>query len=86
MCSKQHDKVLRDIREICHQAGLDFAKANFGFWAEASKSKRGKPQPLYLLTKDGLMLLGIAYRWRISDLGRRTGMSQQHHHRPRHST
>lgn len=58
---KQHSKVLRDIRRISEEAGSDFAKANFGFCTEASKTQRGKPQPFYRITKDGFMLLAMGF-------------------------
>ena len=58
---KQHAKVLRDIRRVSEDAGGDFAKANFGFCTEASKTQRGKPQPFYQITKDGFMLLAMGF-------------------------
>ncbi|MCG9060124.1 Rha family transcriptional regulator [Laribacter hongkongensis] len=59
--TKQHAKVLRDIRRIISETGEEFAKANFGFCIENSSLQNGKPQPLYRITKDGFMLLVMGF-------------------------
>ena len=51
--SKNHSKVLRDIRELgCSE---EFSRANFGL--AKYKDKQGKTRDCYEITKDGFTLL-----------------------------
>ena len=51
--SKNHSKVLRDIRELgCSE---EFNRANFGL--VNTKDKKGEYRPSYEITKDGFTLL-----------------------------
>lgn len=55
--SKDHDKVLRDIKNL--DCSEEFSTANFG---ESNYGIRGKTYTEYLLTKDGFTFLVMGYR------------------------
>nr|DAG80868.1 MAG TPA: regulatory protein [Caudoviricetes sp.] len=54
---KEHNKVLRDIREL--ECSDDFRLSNFGqsFYINA----QGKKMPMYYMTRDGFTLLAMGY-------------------------
>lgn len=54
---KQHDNVLRDIREL--DCSKEFFALNF---EESNYKSRGKKFPEYLMTKDGFTFLAMGYR------------------------
>lgn len=56
---KPHDKVLRDIRNLCDNCPETFSAANFG-GAEYT-DEQGKPRPMYTVFFDGFMLLVMGY-------------------------
>ncbi|WP_369913906.1 Rha family transcriptional regulator [Xanthomonas sp. NCPPB 3005] len=58
---KQHAHVLRSIRKAIEGAPDDSAKSNFGLCFEINDLQNGKPQPYYLLTKDGFMAVALAF-------------------------
>ncbi|NCC41887.1 MAG: hypothetical protein EOM21_21255 [Gammaproteobacteria bacterium] len=59
---KDHDKVLRDIRNLeCSQA---FRDANFG--GSSYISKQGKALPMFLLTRAGFSILAMGFTGRAA--------------------
>jgi Rha family phage regulatory protein len=56
---KNHAHVTRDIRKIISQVSEDFSQSNFGLanYIDA----QGKQRPMYLLTKDGFLILAMGY-------------------------
>lgn len=58
MFEKDHNKVLRDIRELdCSES---FRLSNFG--QSTYKNEQGKKQPCYNMTRDGFVFLVMGYR------------------------
>lgn len=55
---KEHNKVLRDIREL--DCSEEFRQSNFGqsYYLNA----QGKKQPYYNMTRDGFVFLAMGYR------------------------
>lgn len=60
---KEHKHVLRDIRETMDKCSEDFAESNFGLSSYSKDIGDGisREYPMYLLSKDGLMMLAMAY-------------------------
>lgn len=56
---KRHDHVIRDIREVMAKCTESFTAPNFGV-SEYTDST-GRKLPLYLLSKDGLMMVTMGY-------------------------
>ena len=56
---KEHRHVLRDIRETMAKCSESFSAPNFGL-AEY-RDEQGKPRPMYLLSKNGLMMVTMGY-------------------------
>ena len=56
---KPHDKVMRDIRNLCGNCPESFSAANFG-GAEYS-DEQGKPRPMFTVFFDGFILLVMGY-------------------------
>ena len=56
---KEHKNVLADIRNTISKCSESFSGLNFQL-AEY-KDDQGKPRPMYLLTKDGLMMVTMGY-------------------------
>ena len=56
---KRHDHVIRDIREVMSKCTKSFTAPNFGV-SEYTDST-GRTLPLYLLSKDGLMMVTMGY-------------------------
>lgn len=56
---KRHDHVIRDIREVMAKCTKSFTAPNFGV-SEYTDST-GRKLPLYLLSKDGLMMVTMGY-------------------------
>lgn len=56
---KQHAHVMRDIRETIDKCSESFNASNFGL--VEYKDAKGEKRPMYLLSKDGLMMLTMAY-------------------------
>ena len=56
---KQHAHVMRDIRETSSKCSESFNASNFGC-VEYIDAK-GEKRPMYLLTKDGMMMLTMGY-------------------------
>lgn len=56
---KEHKNVLADIRNTVSKCSESFSGLNFQL-AEY-KDDQGKPRPMYLLTKDGLMMVTMGY-------------------------
>ena len=56
---KRHDHVIRDIRETSAKCSESFNAPNFGLvdYMDA----KGETRPMYLLSKDGLMMVAMAY-------------------------
>lgn len=54
---KEHDKVLRDIRNL--SVSKSFIAANFG--ANEYIDSIGRSLPMYHLTRDGFMILAMGY-------------------------
>lgn len=55
---KEHNKVLRDIREL--DCSEEFRLFNFG--QSFYKNEQGKKQPCYYMTRDGFVFLAMGYR------------------------
>ena len=56
---KDHRNVLRDIRETIAKCSESFSALNFEL-AEY-RDEQDKPRPMYILSKDGLMMVAMAY-------------------------
>lgn len=56
---KRHDNVLRDIRETIAKCSESFTALNFEFSEYADST--GRKLPMYLLSKDGLMMVTMGY-------------------------
>lgn len=56
---KEHKNIMRDIRETIAKCSKSFSALNFEL-AEYM-DEQGKPRPMYLLTKDGLMMVTMGY-------------------------
>jgi Rha family phage regulatory protein len=56
---KQHKHVVRDIRRIIQDVSKEFAEPNFGPCNYIGEN--GKQLPMYLLTKDGFLILAMGY-------------------------
>ena len=54
---KEHDKVLRDIREL--DCSKEFSLANFG--ESTYTNERGRTYPKYIITQDGFSFLVMGY-------------------------
>jgi Rha family phage regulatory protein len=54
---KDHDKVLRDIREL--DCSTEFSAANFG--ESTYTNERGRTYPKYIITQDGFTFLVMGY-------------------------
>lgn len=55
---KDHNKVLRDIREL--DCSKEFRLSNFG--QSSYTNAQGKKQPCYCMTRDGFVFLAMGYR------------------------
>ena len=53
MVGKEHNKLLRDIREYCNQLSQSKIGQSDFFTESTYKSDRGKEYPCYLVTKKG---------------------------------
>ena len=60
---KEHFHVMRDIRETIAKCSKDFAESNFGLNSYSALLGDGltKECPMYLLTKDGFMMVAMGY-------------------------
>lgn len=58
---KQHKNVLRSVAQAVQDAPDRSAKLNFELCHEISDLQNGKPQPYYLMTKDGFMAVALAF-------------------------
>lgn len=56
---KEHKNVMRDIREIMDKCSESFNALNFEL--VTYKDAKGEERPMYLLTKDGLMMVTMGY-------------------------
>lgn len=56
---KEHKNVLRDIRETLDKCSESFSELNFE--RAEYRDEQDKPRPLYLLSKDGLMMVTMGY-------------------------
>lgn len=56
---KRHDHVIRDIRETMTKCSESFATPNFG--VSEYTDITGRRLPMYILTKDGFMMLAMGY-------------------------
>lgn len=56
---KEHRNVMRDIRETIAKCSESFSALNFEL-AEY-RDEQDKPRPMYILSKDGLMMVAMAY-------------------------
>lgn len=56
---KQHLHVMRDIREILSKCSQQFGESNFGL--SSFQSRQNKEMPMYLLSRDGFMLVVMGY-------------------------
>ena len=56
---KEHKNIMRDIRETIAKCSKSFSALNFEL-AEYM-DEQDKPRPMYLLTKDGLMMVTMGY-------------------------
>ena len=56
---KEHKNVMRDIREIMDKCSETFNALNFEL--VTYKDAKGEERPMYLLTKDGLMMVTMGY-------------------------
>lgn len=57
--TKDHSKVLRDIRALADQTGESFAQSNFGLSEYLDPT--GRKLPAYRLTRDGFALLAMGF-------------------------
>ena len=56
---KQHQHVMRDIRETIVKCSESFTASNFGLSEYVDPT--GRAVPMYLLTRDGFMMLAMSY-------------------------
>lgn len=56
---KLHAHVMRDIRSVLEKCSEEFGRSNFGL--SSYISEQNKSQSMYLLSKDGLMILTMGY-------------------------
>ena len=56
---KQHQHVMRDIRETMSKCSELFGRSNFG--QSYYVNEQDKQQPMYLLPKDGFLMLAMSY-------------------------
>ena len=56
---KEHYNVVRDIRNTIDKCSESFSALNFELAEYADE--QGKPRPMYLLSKDGLMMVTMGY-------------------------
>lgn len=56
---KEHKHVLRDIRDTLEKCSMMFGQSNFG--QSSYTNEQGKEQPMYLLTRDGFMIVAMSY-------------------------
>ena len=56
---KRHDHVIRDIQQTIRKCPESFNAPNFG--GVTYKDAKGEERPMYLLSKDGLMMLTMGY-------------------------
>lgn len=61
--SKPHDKVCRDIRNLCERLPEAFRAANFGetFYEASGPNGATRKLPMYLLSRDGFSLLVMGF-------------------------
>ncbi len=59
MFDKRHDHVMRDITEVISKCSESFCAPNFG--DSSYRSEQNKELPMYLLSKDGFMMLTMGY-------------------------
>ena len=57
--SKRHDHVVRSIQDLISNTPESFSAPNFG--AAEYSDKQGKPRPMFILYRDGFMLLVMGY-------------------------
>ena len=72
MFGKDHNKVLRDIREL--DCSEEFSLSNFG--QSTYTDERGKRKPCVNMTRDGFTFLVMGYR------GKKSGAVQRSLHTP----
>ena len=56
---KRHDHVARSIQDLISNTPESFSVPNFG--AAEYTDEQGKPRPMFILYRDGFMLLGMGY-------------------------
>lgn len=56
---KEHKHVLRDIREVMGKCSSQFTEPNFG--PSEYTDSTGRKLPMYVLSKDGLMMVTMGY-------------------------
>lgn len=57
--SKRHDHVVRSIQDLISNTPESFSAPNF--WAAEYSDEQGKPRPMFILYRDGFMLLVMGY-------------------------
>ena len=57
--SKRHDHVVRSIQDLISNTPESFSDPNFG--AAEYSDEQGKPRPMFILYRDGFMLLVMGY-------------------------
>lgn len=57
--SKRHDHVVRSIQDLISNTPKSFSAPNFG--AAEYSDEQGKPRPMFILYRDGFMLLVMGY-------------------------
>lgn len=57
--SKRHDHVVRSIQDLLSNTPKSFSAPNFG--AAEYSDEQGKPRPMFILYRDGFMLLVMGY-------------------------
>ena len=57
--SKRHDHVVRSIQDLISNTQKSFSAPNFG--AAEYSDEQGKPRPMFILYRDGFMLLVMGY-------------------------
>lgn len=57
--SKRHDHVVRSIQDLISNTPESFSAPNFG--AAEYSDEQGKPRPMFILYRDGFMLLVMGY-------------------------
>jgi Rha family phage regulatory protein len=58
---KLHKDVLRSVRGARRDAPDEAARRNFALCHEINDLQNGKPQPYYMMTKDGFMAVALAF-------------------------